>query len=449
MKKIVTISWMFLLIAGFVFAGGGQETQQSDDGMIQVTMEGYAGDFGTIEQIQEKLNAIIDEGGLAADEMMNTKWKLEYLTTLAEVAAEKGVVFEGLDWGWSEQLIQKQMNAFLAETGPDVLVGETQMPGFAFNGYLLPFPEELEAKVRDSVIQGAYKPMEVNGKIYGIATYPGVNALFWNKELLRKAGLDPEKAPGTWEEWLAMNEQITEAGNGEFYGGGTYAGPNFGGSLRVGPFMMMAGGGFIDENGNSAFDTRGNIEALSFMRELAVHSPPGAAAGASEGGWWDAFNQEKIAYVVDGPWRLAAGTALGLDVGYSLLPVPQGKGPANVTIGAAFYGVPTYSDNPEKAFAFIESLIDKRVQDLIIENNNRPPVLKVYESDSTFMDSYMSVFYRALKGDVSGLPTFMGNQNAKIWDVFHQHMTETIITDGDVEEILQRAQGLAERYEKE
>jgi multiple sugar transport system substrate-binding protein len=452
MKRLLSISCLFLFIAAFAFAGSNTETAPTGDSgatTIEVTMEGYAGDFGTIEDIQANLNDSIENGDLAADALMNTKWKLDYLTTLAEVSAEKGVEWVGLDWGWAEQLTQKQMNAFLAETGPDVLVGETQMPGFAFNGYLLPFPADLEQKVRDTVVKGAYGPMEVDGQIYGLATYPGVNVLFWNKDILRKAGLDPDKGPETWSEWLDMCEQITAAGNGDFYGGGTYAGPNFGGSLRVGPFLMMAGGGFVDAQGNAAFDSPGNVEALTFMRELSKNSPPGAAAGASEGGWWDALNQGKIAFVVDGPWRLAAGTALGMDIGYSVLPVPEGRDPANVTIGAAFYGVPTYAENPAAAFAFIESLIDKRVQDLVIVNNNRPPVLKAYENDAEFMDSYMATFFKALQGDVSGLPTYKGNQNAKIWDVFHQHMTEAIITNGDIGEILGRAQALAERYENE
>jgi multiple sugar transport system substrate-binding protein len=170
MRKVLAVSVVLLIAVGLVFGGSGQEstTTGETDGltMIEVTMEGYAGDYGTIEEIQANLKAAIDEGDMAADALMNTKWKLNYLTTLAEVAAEKGVAYTGLNWGWAEQLTQKQMNAFLAGTGPDVLVGETQMPGFAFNGYLLPFPDALAAKVRSEVIPGAYGPMEVDGKIY-------------------------------------------------------------------------------------------------------------------------------------------------------------------------------------------------------------------------------------------------------------------------------------------
>ncbi len=35
----------------------------------------------------------------------------------------------------------------------------------------------------------------MNGRIYGVPLYADVSALFYNKDLFRKAGLDPEKPP--------------------------------------------------------------------------------------------------------------------------------------------------------------------------------------------------------------------------------------------------------------
>ena len=453
-KRVFMFCLVLIISAGMVFAAGQKEKETAAGGAeaseytrVQVTMEGHAGIEGLAAPAIKNLQNQIEGGELSDAGILERQFKIDYITALDQSCKEKGIEFEGLNWGWSEQLIQKQLNALLAKSGPDVFVGETQMPGFARKGYLAPFPAELEQKVRDLCVKGSYSPMEVDGKIYGVATYPGVNVLFWNKDLLRKAGLDPEAAPKTWDEWLGMCEQITEAGNGEFYGGGTYAGPNFGGSLRVGPFMKMAGGGFIDENGDASFDTPGNVRTMEFLRELAKNSPEGIVGGMGEGGWWDAFAQGKIAYVVDGPWRYGICKAVGIDVGYSELPLPAGGKAANVTIGAAFYSVPAYVENKEAAFKFIESLFDKRVQDPVKKLGYRPPVLKEYAKDSEFMNSYIATFYKTLQGDVSGLPTFKGDQNAKIWDVFHQSMVQCIVTDGDIEQILTKAQQLAEKYQ--
>ena len=59
-----------------------------------------------------------------------------------------------------------------------------------------------------------------DGKAYAVAYKTSIFMLFYNKDLLSKAGLDPEKAPATWSEWQQMSDQITAAGAGEYWGGG-------------------------------------------------------------------------------------------------------------------------------------------------------------------------------------------------------------------------------------
>lgn len=141
--------------------------------------------------------------------------------------------------------------------------------------------------------------------------------LLWNKALLEKAGLDPEKALADWDELLANAEAITEAGNGEFWGGGCYVGPHFGGSLRYGAWLIENGGGFVDENFQPAFNSEANIETVSYLRKLARNIPVGLAGEPNEGAFWDAFNQNKLAYIIDGPWRKGAAARFDIEVGYS------------------------------------------------------------------------------------------------------------------------------------
>jgi len=320
------------------------------------------------------------------------------------------------------------------------------MPGYAVKGYLEPFPDELAEKVREIAVPGAYLPMTVKGKIYGIAPYPGVNILFWNKEHFRAAGLDPEVGPKTWSEWLEMANQVTEAGQGKFYGGGVFVGPNFGGSLRIGPFMMMTpGGGFVDEDNNINFTHPANIRALKFIRELDKNTPSGIAGAPGEGGFSNAFNQGRICFDVDGPWRMAESTQAGIDVGCGPLPIPAVNGrPANVTIGAVFYGVPTYSKNKEGAFKYIMSFLDEYVQERSLLRIKRSCVLKSWGEDPANQDSYYYTIWQALQSQVAGLPTF-NKENAKVWDIFHQLMTKAVVlTSGSVEEIMAEAQRKAE-----
>ncbi|MGO4839547.1 ABC transporter substrate-binding protein, partial [Rhizobiaceae sp. 2RAB30] len=48
-----------------------------------------------------------------------------------------------------------------------------------------------------------------NGRLYGVPLYADVSALFYNKDLFRKAGLDPEKPPTSLAEIKEYADKIT------------------------------------------------------------------------------------------------------------------------------------------------------------------------------------------------------------------------------------------------
>jgi multiple sugar transport system substrate-binding protein len=411
---------------------------------ITVLTEGFIGGVG--KTIDDSIAGLMNDFKNAedADQRAQALFKIDYLSALNKVLKPQEISVEVQDWGWAEDLVKKEVNAFLAKQGPEVIVGETQMPGFAVKGYLQEFPAALTTKVKNEVQQGAYLPLTVGGKIYGMAVFPGVSILLWNKDVVKKAGLNPEKAPATWDELLANADAVTKAGKGQFYGGGCYAGPHFGGSLRYGAWLLENGGGFVDAGSRPAFNSPANIETLTYVRKLAKNIPPGLAGEPNEGAFWDAFHQGKMAYIIDGPWRKSEAKRFGVEVGYSGLPMPKGKTqPFVITIGAAFYGVPTYAKNKDAAFKYLEALLDKSVQDVVVKDGRRPPVLKLYQKDPDFMGSYMGAFYKALGGSAQGLPTFAGEQNAKIWDILHQAGTKAIVTDGDIKQIMDEAQRTA------
>ena len=48
------------------------------------------------------------------------------------------------------------------------------------------------------------------GKTWGIPFQRSTKVLYWNKEMFREAGLDPEKAPATWDEQVAFAQRLTK-----------------------------------------------------------------------------------------------------------------------------------------------------------------------------------------------------------------------------------------------
>jgi multiple sugar transport system substrate-binding protein len=79
-----------------------------------------------------------------------------------------------------------------------------------------------------------------NDRLYGVPLYADVSALFYNKDLFRQAGLDPEKPPTSLAQVREYADKITALGNGVtgYYLPGNCAGCNI---FTVGPLMWASG----------------------------------------------------------------------------------------------------------------------------------------------------------------------------------------------------------------
>ena len=93
---------------------------------------------------------------------------------------------------------------------------------------------------------GAMKSVTLNGKTWGIPTNNETMAFIWNAGIFEEAGLDPEKAPDTWDDVVAFSKQIKE--NTGKSGYGLVARVNAGNTpFRFMPMMWGEGGGALDE----------------------------------------------------------------------------------------------------------------------------------------------------------------------------------------------------------
>ncbi|UVI28770.1 extracellular solute-binding protein [Paenibacillus spongiae] len=419
--------------------------QAGNSAEVVINVNGADNVAGTGD-VDERIKAREDE--LAKAEKAPTKDALspvEIAKAVNKIMADQGFDLKQEDWGWSEPLVQKQTTAFIAKTSPDVLTGETQSPGFAAQGLLEPFPDWLEQKVRNEIVEGAWKPMEYDGKIYGVAFQPGVSVLFWNKDLFKKAGLDPEKGPETWDEMLDMAKKINDAGKGKFWGAAIYSGPNNGGYLRGGIYPLIAGGGFVDESNNPIFNAEGNVKAFQFLRDLNQYAPPGVMANTGEGAYWDPVNKGQVGIWAEGPWMVSSCTNLKLDCGMGSLPLSDGGQQANITIGAAFASVSIYSKNKQGGFKFIEAMLSDEVQQIIADAGVRPPVLKKIGESDAYKAAQPGIykFYEAMAGNVKGLPTF-AKENTRVWQIYGEALSKSLMTKTDIKTILDDAQKKAE-----
>jgi sn-glycerol 3-phosphate transport system substrate-binding protein len=130
---------------------------------------------------------------------------------------------------------------------------------------------------------GFYKAFMLNsqsgGKTWGIPFQRSTVVLYWNKELFKAAGLDPNKAPASWAEMrdLAAKLTVKDASGKVTQYGVQIPSSGFPYWLFQG-LAIQNGVAMANDSGNAVkFDDPGTIEALQYWVDLAksgVH-PPG------------------------------------------------------------------------------------------------------------------------------------------------------------------------------
>src|SRR5690606_23732240 len=115
---------------------------------------------------------------------------------------------------------------------------------------------------------------QTGGKTWGVPFQRSTIVLYWNKELFKEAGLDPETPPANWTEQVEFAKKLTKDGQW----GIQVPSSGFPYWLFQG-FTTQAGAILMNQEGNETyFDKPEVIEALeywvSLSREHKVH-PPG------------------------------------------------------------------------------------------------------------------------------------------------------------------------------
>jgi len=109
------------------------------------------------------------------------------------------------------------------------------------------------------------------GKTWGIPFQRSTIVMYYNKDAFRKAGLDPEAPPATWDELVSMGKKLTVKEGGDVKQWGLHI-PSTGY-----PYWMLQALALendqvlMNKEGNEVFfDKPGTIEALEFWKDLGA-----------------------------------------------------------------------------------------------------------------------------------------------------------------------------------
>jgi multiple sugar transport system substrate-binding protein len=228
------------------------------------------------------------------------------------------------------ELVQKYATAIAGGQAPDALsLDLIYTPAFAAAGQL----EDLSEWAKSLSYFNSLSPSHVKlgtyqDKIYGLPLSVETSIFAWNKELYRKAGLDPEKAPKTWEEITANAEKIRALGDDTY--GFYFSGGGCGGCMifTFTPLVWGAGADILSADSKKAtLDTPEMRKAVDIYRNLVAKDTVPAGSASDNGVNFLTFTNGKIGQQSIGAF--AIGTLVTqhpeIDFGVTLIPGVDGK----------------------------------------------------------------------------------------------------------------------------
>lgn len=280
---------------------------------------------------------------------------------------------------WSDGF-NKIVTAFAAGDTPDVLeLGSTWVSQFAADGALK------EVDVSDMVDQyNMWDPVIYKGKYYGYPWVLSTRILFYNKDLFKKAGLDPELPPRTWEELYDAAKKISSLGD-DVYGFGIKVGGYTTWQTFL-PFAWSNGGSVLsDDWKEAAVNSAEFINALKYVQSLTHYSMIDSNLNVRQ-----AFMQGKVGIILDdiGKIKTFSKDAPELNFGYSLFIRPNKLWSKPIQFGGAeVIVIPANTKYPEAAEKLAKYIVSKKASMAI---SSRIPTLvpadKSVKNDSFYKE---------------------------------------------------------------
>jgi multiple sugar transport system substrate-binding protein len=264
----------------------------------------------------------------------------------------------------AQGLQDKILVAIQSGTTPDIIEGQLGWTvSYAATGQLLPLDEYIsKSKIIDpkDFMPGAWAGIIYNGKVYSIPYRAESHAFIYNKGMYRAAGLDPNTPPKTWNDLIAYSQKLTKTGGAKpVYGIGICGGGEVGNMITMLMGLIWANGGDVlsSDYKRVTINEPPAVEAVKFYTDLLITykvAPPSTLQNDGTA-IRNLFIQESIAQFQQGSYALPAihKENPNIELGFGLLPAPEGKKPASV-LGGWGYMIPKAAKNKDAAWAFVE-----------------------------------------------------------------------------------------------
>ncbi|MFW5487109.1 MAG: extracellular solute-binding protein [Desulfovibrio sp.] len=290
------------------------------------------------------------------------------------------------------------------DRGYDVVLFDVVWPAeFAKRGFLVDVTDRIDPSLQNQIFDGAWTTVTYNDHKYGMPWILDTKYLFYNKEMLKKAGFDTP--PATWSELLKQAKVIKDKGLAEFpivWSWGQAEAVICDYTTLVGAYA----GKFYD-NGKPVFNQGGALDAVKFM----VDSLDKGLTNPSSREYLEedvrrVFSNGEAAFALNWTYMFALAndpkeSKIAGKAGVAPAPGVEGKTKASAVNGSMGLGIPGNSAHKDEAWKYITYLTSQKVQNKYARlslpiwksSYSDPAVTNGQESLVAAADKALSVMY--------------------------------------------------------
>lgn len=317
------------------------------------------------------------------------------------------------------------------------------MPDFMKAGLLTDLTDVLSKDPNQEKVAQAFRDLATyDGRLYGTGFTPDVSILLYNKDLFKKAGLDPEKPPTTIGELEEYALKIHEADPNlyGYYFSGSCGGCNI---FTQAPMMWGSGATLLPTSGDApAMEGTGVREVLQMLQNLWKAGAIPESAEADTGANFQAtFETGVIGMQGSGGFAIASLKTNHPEIDFGIAPLPGVKdGDQSSFVGGDVIAVPKGSKNVDLAIQFIqwqltdEAQLEGLAKNLILPSRTDLADNKYFQDEPRYITTAKAVGI----GQTPYAFHFndMVNADQSPWLT----MLQTAIFDGDIDGAIKTAQ---------
>jgi multiple sugar transport system substrate-binding protein len=310
----------------------------------------------------------------------------------------------------SDQFKETVISAIKAGNAPDLfpIPGGFKLSTAIEENWYMPMNDYVTEDFFDTFSAGALNEgiTTMDDKVYVLPESANIinTLMFYNKNVLKEAGIDETELPKTWSEFREVAKKITDAGKGKYYGiidSGAQANRL---ELFIRSLASLEGAKTSDisqiimVDGRNTMASEGMVKAFDFYNSMVMDGsfhPNSTTLKAPEAR--ALFAQNQAAFIVQGAWCISTWRTENpdLDFGVMALPTPDdgAKGKLPYVGAQPWMGISSNCKNPEAAAKYLMALYSEEYQSGLVEDGGFVSVIDAV-NEKSMVDPVMLEYYK-------------------------------------------------------